>query len=342
NPYQDLPERAFWKLAVDGKQAAAIAQLWEPRFPIDRQTSIVTVGSCFAQHIGRALRGAEYRWLDAEPCAFLCESEREAFGYGLFSFRTGNIYTAALLKQWLSWALGKSAVPTEIWQSQGRWLDPFRPAIEPDGFESAEELLALRSQTLAAIRHAVHDADVWVFTLGLTEAWRNTQAGYWYPMCPGTVGGEFDPSTHAFHNFSHAEVTQDVRDVIALVRGVKPGARFLFTVSPVPLTATASGDHVLVATEHSKSTLRSVVGELVRMDGGLDYFPSYEIITGHPFRGAFFSDNMRTVKPEGVTFVMRHFFSAIQAGEARESQAAVDYADDPQCEDALLEAFGKK
>jgi hypothetical protein len=339
NPYLDLPERAFWRRAVDSKATSEIRSLWAPKFPIDREVSIVTVGSCFAQHIGKALRGAKFRWLDCEPCTFLPEGEREQYGYGLFSFRTGNIYTAALLKQWLSWASGKSPVPDEVWQENGRFLDPFRPTIEPDGFDSAEEVRDLRRQTLAAIRQAMTEADVWVFTLGLTEAWQNTKAGYWYPMCPGTAGGKFDSSAHAFHNFTHAEVTADVQAVIAMIRQAKPTAKFLFTVSPVPLTATASGEHVLVATEYSKSVLRGVAGEVARSGPDLDYFPSYEIITSHPFKGAFFSSNMRTVTPDGVAFVMGHFFEAIgQDGDAR-GEEAVTYATDPQCEDALLEAF---
>ena len=43
---------------------------------------------------------------------------------------------------------------------------------------------------------------------------------------------------------------------------VNPRARLLLTVSPVPLAATATPNHVLVASIHSKSVLRAVAGEL--------------------------------------------------------------------------------
>jgi len=341
NPYQEFAERAFWKLAVDGKRAAEIDDLWRPKFHIDEHTSIVTAGSCFAQHISKALRSAKYNWLDLEPCAFLPAGDREAFGYGVFSFRTGNIYTAAMLLQWLKWALEKTEPPDELWQRDGRFIDPFRPAIEPDGFESGHELIELRKQTLAAVRKAVEDAELWVFTLGLTEAWQNIRHGYWYSMCPGTVAGEFDPRQHRFHNFTHAEVTRDLQEIVALIRAIRPGAKFLFTVSPVPLTATASGQHVMVATEYSKSVLRAAAGEVVLSDDGADYFSSYEIITSHPYRGAFFNDNMRTVTPDGVAFVMGNFFSALGPAKpvAADESKSLEYADDPQCEDALLAAF---
>jgi DNA-binding IclR family transcriptional regulator len=83
-------------------------------------------------------------------------------------------------------------------------------------------------------------------------------------------------------------------------------------VSPVPLTATASGDHVLVATTRSKSTLRTVAAELAADDPGVDYFPSYEVITGAPARMAFFEDNLRSVRAEGVATVMGHFFRGLR------------------------------
>ncbi|MCP8633080.1 hypothetical protein PUR31_03630 [Pseudomonas mosselii] len=37
---------------------------------------------------------------------------RKAQQYGVFSFRTGNLYTPTMLRQWLVWALGCS--PREI------------------------------------------------------------------------------------------------------------------------------------------------------------------------------------------------------------------------------------
>ncbi len=38
-----------------------------------------------------------------------------------------------------------------------------------------------------------------------------------------------------------------------------------------------------------------------------DYFPSFEIITGSYNRGAYFEDDLRSVKPEGVSHVMKLF-----------------------------------
>lgn len=343
-------------MAVAAKNPHQIDHLWKPKNLLKKHHKIATAGSCFAQHIGRALKAQGYRWMDAEPApAFMTEGLKKSFNYGVFSFRTGNIYTTALLRQWVGWALGKIPVPDEIWvDKEGRFFDPFRPTIEPDGFVSEEELHASRETTLKAIRSVVKSADLFVFTLGLTEGWVDQEHNYVYPMCPGTVAGTFREKDHAFHNFNYGEIRQALRETFGWIKEANPAVRFLLTVSPVPLTATAAGEHVLVATSYSKSTLRAVAGDMTASRADTDYFPSYEIISSFPFRAMFFEPNMRSVAPEGVQFVMKSFFDA-QARLARRSGAAVE-ADQPSaerpgkaiqksdedvvCEDVLLDAFG--
>lgn len=81
----------------------------------------------------------------------------------------------------------------------------------------------------------------------------------------------------------------------------------LFTVSPVSLVATFSDRHVLSATTYSKSVLRVAAETIVREHQGVDYFPSYEIITGPQSRGRYFDQDLRSVLPEGVAQVMKVF-----------------------------------
>ena len=66
-PYDVQPPRAFWKTAVAGRDALAIDGLWTPKFPISRADPIAALGSCFAQHISRALVREGYNWANCEP-----------------------------------------------------------------------------------------------------------------------------------------------------------------------------------------------------------------------------------------------------------------------------------
>jgi|GEM_PF-558677 len=355
SPYSQLPEAAFWNPSVANKNALQISGLWLPRFEISQTDTIATAGSCFAQHISKAMQARGYNWFDSEPApASLEEADHKDFNYGIFSFRTGNIYTVALLKQWLSWALGsQKPEDIEIWQTEdGRFIDPFRPNIVPGGFVSKAELIAARAHTFKAIKTTFEQVDIFVFTLGLTEAWINTDSGCVYPMCPGTLAGEFDASKHQFVNYQYPEIRKALRETMEMAKKLNPSIRFLLTVSPVPLTATASGQHVLTATTHSKSVLRAVAGDIAQTRADTDYFPSYEIISSFPFRGMFYQANQRSVAPEGVDFVMNSFFECQRkafereettlpnlSGKAPAALKSLDELDEAVCEDALLDAF---
>lgn len=339
NPYRALPARSFWRSAVAEPAPAELTELWQPGFTLGPDDPIITAGSCFARELGQALLAAGLNFYDAElPPPGLSRAEQLDRHYGQFSFRTGNIYTARMLRQWLSWAVGESAPPTGSWLEGNRFVDGYRPAVEPDGYRSEAELLAARDQTLAAIRTAVGQARCLIFTLGLTEAWRDTVDGTEYPVCPGTVRGRFDPRRHVFHNAVFAEVHSDLTAALGLARSINPELRVVLTVSPVPLTATATGGHALVASSYSKSVLRAVSGQLAAEHDFVDYFPSYELITGAPFRSGFFEPNLRTVSADGVGFVLRHFLGAVSPGLTAAATTG-SAGGDPACDDAVLDYY---
>ncbi len=343
NPYNKLPATAFWKPAVATKNLFDITSLWQPKFKLTSQHKIVTFGSCFAQHIGNALVERGFNWVNNEKSPHgLSESNKKLFNYNVFSARTGNIYTTSLLKQWTEWALDKAEVPTEIWQQDDRFYDPFRPNIEPNGFESAAELHQSQQQAIKSFKISIETADCFVFTLGLTESWRNKEFGYEYPMCPGTVAGEFNSEIHKFHNQLFAEVIKNLREAVTMMREVNPKLKFILTVSPVPLTATMSKNHVLVASMESKSILRAVAGQFSGVNF-VDYFPSYEIINSPVFQGVFFEANKRSVSSHGVKFVMDSFFNSLELkfGVYKHKNIATPAKTmEVICEEALLEAFG--
>ncbi|MFT7107273.1 MAG: hypothetical protein ACI80I_002903 [Akkermansiaceae bacterium] len=95
HPYEDLPADKLWRTAVSGRSAFQIEGLWKPRFQIKKREQIMTAGSCFAQHISRALKDRNYKWVDAEPAPeHMTEKAKRDYQSGTFSFRTKNIYTA--------------------------------------------------------------------------------------------------------------------------------------------------------------------------------------------------------------------------------------------------------
>lgn len=288
-----------------------------PRFVIDRGSKIATAGSCFAQHISRSLLQHGFNYYVAEQAPELAAEEARHRNYGVFSARFGNIYTARQLVQLFDRAYGAFDPGERHWvRSDGRFVDPYRPQIEADGYASPEALEASRAGHLSDVRRMFENLDVFIFTLGLTEAWRNKADGAVFPLAPGVAGGAFDPGLHEFVNFDVPEVVADLDRFIQQILKVNPRARIILTVSPVPLMATYEDRHVLVSTTYSKSVLRVAADAIRRRHANCEYFPSYEVISGNHTRGAYFDQDLRTVTPEGVEHVMRMFFAYYASGDA--------------------------
>jgi hypothetical protein len=334
-----------------------LTDIYTKKFPIGFADKIVTAGSCFAQHVASNMKKNGYNIVEAEVLPdWISEDVAKQHGYGIYSARYGNIYTARQLVQLLRDCRSGAVREEDVWEKNGRFYDALRPSVEPDGLDSVEEVLAHRRNHLERVARMFSEMDVFIFTLGLTEAWQRFDSGTIYPTCPGVIAGTYDPAIFSFINFNFFDVYNDMAEARDLLTEINPTLRFIFTVSPVPLTATASGDHVLVATTRSKSILRSVCAMLTDEFDNVDYFPSYEIITSPGARGFFYDTNLRSVTAIGVETVMRTFFGQHPAKVAPMPEAlvteeksrigggrqrAVAKKDDVVCEEALLEAFGR-
>ena len=347
SPYRNLPARQYWKSAAS-RAGLALSELYVPRNRLRPEDLIATAGSCFAQHISRFLLRAGCKVLDVEPPPFgLDGALARRFGYGLYSARYGNIYCARQLLQLIRESLGQIQPQNLAWERQGRWHDALRPSVEPEGLDSPDEVIAHRADHMRRLRGMFEAADVLIFTLGLTEAWVRSSDGLVFPSAPGTLAGCYSPEAHAFKNFDVGEVVADLVEIRRLLQGLSPGLRIILSVSPVPLAATASGRHVLVANAYSKAVLRAAAGEACRRFEDLDYFPAYEIIATPVLGRDAYQDDHRTVTPEGVARVMSVFLSAHglddscadDRTDASDRLLPASEEDDVICEEALLGAF---
>lgn len=329
HPYAGLPDHQFWRRAVQQTPTAEVDPVVRSNLQITPTDKVATAGSCFAQHISRTLQRNGFHYFVTEDGGSLSPEEMNARNYGVFSARFGNLYTARQLLQLFDQAYGRFSPVEQAWQRKdGRWVDPFRPQIEPDGFDDLPAVTIARHAHLAAVRHMFEQLDVLVFTLGLTEGWHSRIDGAVYPLAPGVAGGTLDPARYAFVNFSVTEVTTDLRSFAARLRGVNPSARVVLTVSPVPLIATYEPRHVLTSTTYSKAVLRAAAHEVCLSEPGWEYFPSYEIITGPHARGAYYDEDLRSIRPEGVAHVMRLFLRHCAAGNDSNAAASPQRASD--------------
>lgn len=308
NPYSNLGDHHFWRRAVSEVERFQFDPVVTTRFTIDTQDRVATAGSCFAQHISNRLSRIGFNYQLVESGEDLPPDRRHALNYGVFSARYGNIYTSRQLLQLFQECMGQRAVHKDVWQrDDGRYVDALRPQIDPDGFATPEEVRRQRGEHLAAVRTLFETCDVFVFTLGLTETWRSRNDGTVYPLAPGVSGGRYDAERHEFLNLNIHQVLADMQSFMNGLKSVNSNARMVLTVSPVPLIATYEDCNVLVATTYSKSVLRVAADILYRDNPWVEYFPSYEIITGNFSHGMYYEDDLRGINTLGVDHAMRCF-----------------------------------
>ncbi len=297
-PYAGLPAERVWRRAVSALAADRIDPQGAPSdWRFDRTTAIASAGSCFAARIAARLQRAGYRYLTTEP------------GTG-YSARYGDVTTSLQLAQLAQRAVGAFEPAEPPWEREGRWYDPFRPLVCADGFAGVAELEADRRLHLAAVRRMLCEAEVFVFTLGLTETWCTQADGAALPLCPGASVGTFDPARYAFRNLSVEENVAHLEEFLRIARALNPDLRLILTVSPVPLAATMEDRHVMQASAYSKSVLRVAAETVRRTRERVDYFASYEIVAHAGLGFEAYEANRREVNDAAVERVMRSFFTA--------------------------------
>jgi hypothetical protein len=260
---------------------------------IEKDSRILTMGSCFANEIRSALID---EGVEALPQLDSKVSEKLLW------------YTPTSLLQEARLAFGiLRRDERDIWEhlivpsrprGSKRWQDPYRRLVFAD---TREELMRLIEEQDRTIREGFERADGFIFTLGLIEAWR-LPTGNW--ACLESF--PLDSTKAELHVLGFDECAAAIREIVEILHERRPGASVTLTVSPVPLRRTyREGIDVAVANSESKSTLRAAVGEVCRQHPEVHYFPSYEIVTSLG-RGGFQEDG-RHVRPEVVASALDWF-----------------------------------
>lgn len=243
------PDKAM--MATPQAFEALVLQGWKPKEPfITLETRIATFGSCFAERIASFLKKNGYRSNKS--------SATEDDDFVFMSNWGGGLNNTFILEQQFRYAF------TDWVPAPTQWLD--RQGNPVDGARWKGDLTAF-----------FHETDVFILTLGLAEIWRDTVTGE--AMWGTTLQGDYLAGRHVFGVTSVEDNYRNLTRIVQMVREHRPGAKIIFTLSPVPLTATFRPVSCMTANEVSKSILRVAVDMLMRDEHpDVYYYPSYELV----------------------------------------------------------------
>lgn len=226
---------------------------WEPREKvINSSTQVTAFGSCFAANISEWLAKRNFTVLNkgnAPKDAYIV-----ACGEGMVN--------SFVIRQQFEWAWENKIFDQPLWHGY---------KTEVYGYDTK-----IQKQT----KDIFDQTDVFILTFGLSEVWydNETKNVFWRAI-PKEV---YDPKRHKFRVSSVQENSDNLEAIYQLIRKYRPDAKIIFTLSPIPLSATFRGIGCLGANSASKAILRAAIDDRVREhqdENVLHYFPSYELMT---------------------------------------------------------------
>ena len=296
---------------------------FDPSFRFGKADPVFAIGSCFARNIEKQLMIEGYNvafpkfrppldpGFKADPDAML------------------HRYLVQSIANELAWAVGDGpAFPDAFYFEQpGGWYD-----LQLHVGASAAPLDLVKSRRKAILDYMAlaAQAKVFIMTLGLAEAWYDTETGYYLNAAPPTYARKFFKDRFEFHLLAYEEILQGLERVHELLtRYGRPELKILVTVSPVALSSTFTGGDVMTATVYMKSALRTAVEAFVRGHDNVDYFPSYESVTLSDRRRAWREDQAH-VSDEVVRLNVLRMLQAYSqepgnVGEALAALSAYDH-----------------
>ena len=280
-PAQDAFKRvrhtdSRWPRTADA-QAERLIPLAQPRFwptfHVNRSELIFTIGSCFARNIEKQLITEGYKVAAADfqiPLDHRFKADPDALM---------NRYVITSIANELLWGFGHGKpykMRNLVWLGEDNYFDPhLHPLVAPAPLQVVMDRRAAIGRYMAMAKHA----RVFIMTLGLAEAWYDTQSRLYLNAVPPTAAREAFPDRFEFHLLDYNQILEKLELVHQLlsIHG-HPDFRMLVTVSPVAMNTTFTGGDVLVANSYSKAVQRAAVEAFVRSHDNVDYFPSFESV----------------------------------------------------------------
>jgi tetratricopeptide (TPR) repeat protein len=253
----------------------------KPSFKLTAADTIFTIGSCFArnveEHVARLGCRVPMLELNLPPEEWRgpANSAMNKFNPPAFAQVlewAGRIYDRDKRVTW------DDCAPFAL-TSGDRFFDIDMGSTPP----VTRERFVARRQHIFDIFSTVFTANCLMMTPGLIEAWRDKETGVYSHEAPVHKAMLPHASRFELEILSYEKCEAALLAAIDAVRSRNPAIKILVTTSPVPLSATFSGQDIRIANTYSKSILRAVCGALTLKRPMVDYFPSYEsVMLSHP------------------------------------------------------------
>lgn len=272
-------------VAPRGQPAHTVVPTVPPQAQLHHADAVVTLGSCFAEHIGQRLAG----------CLFdVCDNP------------FGKLYDPMSVARAMAWIGADEPLPAGLlFHAHDQWHSPWHHTAwsRPD----AVVMRAGVDHALTVAREARRRPGTWLLTWGTAWVFEDVGSGEIVANCHG-----LEPERFRRRLLTPGEIVERYREALGELRHVQPAARVVLTVSPIRHLADGA-----VANQRSKATLHLAAQTLVESEPGLTYFPAYEIVLDELRDYRWYDADRVHVAVETAELVFERFLQVMVAPSSR-------------------------
>ncbi|MBP9793965.1 MAG: GSCFA domain-containing protein [Flavobacterium sp.] len=246
-------------------------------FPIDYQSKILSLGSCFAENMSEKF---EY---------FKFQNTVNPFGI---------IFNAVSLEKIIKRSIQKDYyTEKDIFFHNDLWHcfevhSELSNANKEVFLKNLNQLIESTSQQIAQSTHLI-------ITLGTSWVYRNTATNEIVANCHKVPQKQFTKEL-----LSVDQNEKSLQNIVALIRDINPNCKFIFTVSPVR--------HIkdgFIENNLSKSHLFTAIHKIINYQLPIvNYFPSYEIMMDELRDYRFYAEDMLHPNQTAIDYIWIKFF----------------------------------
>lgn len=248
--------------------------------PITYTSKILSVGSCFSEHIGNLLN---YYKFDVTVNPF------------------GILFHPTAIKNTIANAIKhKIYSEADIFFHNEQWH--CFEAHSKLSHSSKEVLINLLNKIISNTNEQLQTTTHLLITLGTAWVYKHKKTDQVVANCHKVPQKEFSKQL-----LSVAEITDDLWQIVQLAKQINPKIRIVFTVSPVRHLKDG-----FIENQQSKSHLLTAVHQILKTEN-TSYFPSYEIMMDELRDYRFYKEDMLHPNQTAINYIWEKFTNSFIA-----------------------------
>ena len=242
---------------------------------IDYEDKIMTLGSCFAQNIGKKMQEV---WFETDINPF------------------GVLYNPVSILKSIELLLeNKTFTESDLFENRGLWQCFSHSSMFSD--VTSQKCLAKINERCQRASHFLFHADFLLITFGTAWVFEEKTSGKVVSNCHKLPANHFVRS-----RLTVEEIVNDYYLLISKLQNLFPRLKLIFSVSPIRHWKDGAHENNL-----SKSTLLLAINELEKKFSHVQYFPAYEIQMDELRDYRFYAADMLHPSDVAVDYIWKRF-----------------------------------